>query len=46
MESYNMEDDIINDFFSYKSSIISKLDLDLELNLDEELKLILVVSPR
>jgi hypothetical protein len=46
MESYNMEDDIINDSSSYESSIVSGLDLDLELDPDEELKLVPVISPR
>jgi hypothetical protein len=46
MESYDIKDDIIDDSFLYKSSIISGLDLDLESNPDEELKLIPVVFPR
>jgi hypothetical protein len=45
MESYNIKDDIIDDSSLYESSIISGLDLDLELNLDEELKPILVIFP-
>jgi hypothetical protein len=45
MESYDIKDDIIDDSSLYESSIISGLDLDLKLNLDEEFKLILVISP-
>ena len=39
-----MEDNIINDFFLYKSSIISGSDLDLELDPDKELEPIPVIS--
>jgi hypothetical protein len=45
MKSYDIKDDIINDFSLYKSFIVFKLNLDLKLNLNEELELILVVFP-
>ena len=45
MESYNIEDNIINDSSSCESFIVFKLDLDLKSDLDKELKLVPVISP-
>ena len=44
IESYNIEDNIINNFSLYKSSIISGSDLDSESNPDKESKSVSIIS--
>ena len=44
MESYNLEEDITNNSSLYKSSTNSRLDLNLELDLDKEPKLVPIIS--
>ena len=46
MKSYNIKDNIINDFSLYESFIVFKLNLDLKLNSDKEFKLIPIISSR